>query len=591
MKKVEKILIGQDKTYLSEAITKLPSNCIFDKGKVGCGGTSVAIESDRPYVIAVPFKSLIVNKLKQYPNDRYSGKLFGVDGDTLKKDVKDYLKSVDVPKFIVTYDSLEKLSKWINPSEYNLLIDEMHLLFTQYSFRKDAAMSVLNNYTSYKEFCFMTATVLEEEFILDELVDIDIVVAEWEVVKEVKVESVKCITNVKSTVVQLINEFLSGKIDGNAYFFVNSVEFIKEMVDACNLTDDNTRAIWSINNKKEVGVSRGETIDSPKKINLLTSTVFEGSDLYDEDGYIFIISDSTKSHTLIDISTSFQQIAGRIRNTKNWETIYHIYTGTRYDVDITFEEFKRSTDIIIRDTMSMLNKFNTLFTETERCRFLKMFSENSEYMTKRDNTLIFDSNKVKIDLYNFKITKCLYKLRINIAEEYKKNGFKVSEYEHSALDITRMDSVDSKNFKEIVDELENLPLLSLEATEVYKAAYTKYPFLKEALNKLGFDGIKSLGYVITSIKQALLRKSDIGLENKIIKLLAIKINTSAGSFHTSATLKSTFESIYKELGIQKKAKGTDINNYFETKSTSRRNKDKESEAGVVIIRSKTFFKN
>lgn len=37
MKKVEKILIGQDKTYLSEAITKLPSNCIFDKGKVGCG--------------------------------------------------------------------------------------------------------------------------------------------------------------------------------------------------------------------------------------------------------------------------------------------------------------------------------------------------------------------------------------------------------------------------------------------------------------------------------------------------------------------------------------------------------------------------
>lgn len=29
MKKVEKILIGQDKTYLSEAITKLPSNCIF----------------------------------------------------------------------------------------------------------------------------------------------------------------------------------------------------------------------------------------------------------------------------------------------------------------------------------------------------------------------------------------------------------------------------------------------------------------------------------------------------------------------------------------------------------------------------------
>ena len=36
-------------------MAELPKNCLFNKGKIGCGGTSLAIESDMPYVIAVPF--------------------------------------------------------------------------------------------------------------------------------------------------------------------------------------------------------------------------------------------------------------------------------------------------------------------------------------------------------------------------------------------------------------------------------------------------------------------------------------------------------------------------------------------------------
>lgn len=53
--------------YLSEVMKELPKNCLFNKGKVGCGGTTLALNSDKNYVICVPFQSLIKNKMAQYP--------------------------------------------------------------------------------------------------------------------------------------------------------------------------------------------------------------------------------------------------------------------------------------------------------------------------------------------------------------------------------------------------------------------------------------------------------------------------------------------------------------------------------------------
>jgi hypothetical protein len=580
MKTKKSIWIDSSVNYLNEALTELPTNCIFDKGKVGAGGTTIALESKEAYVVAVPFKSLITNKVKQYPNTRYNGSIFGVDGNTKKKDLIAYLQTTETPKLMVTYDSLGKLANWIKPEDFKLLIDEMHLLFTQYSFRKEAAQTVLQNYTRFKEFCFMTATPLEDDFLLDELQDIDIVEAKWETVREVTVTSVKCNNAVSDTVAQLVNEFVTGVKDGNAYFFVNSVEFIKEMVEVCNLTDENTRAIWSTNNRTETGIKRGDTLDQPKKINFLTSTVFEGSDILDENGIIFIISDNRKSHTLIDISTSFQQIAGRIRNTKYWNQIIHIYTNTRYDINVNYEEFRNLTVSTIEDAKTFLNKINQNFTDKEKAQLLVA---NESYINKVDGVFFFDANLVKVDLYNFKVTKNLYKLRVNMKQEYNKYGFNVDEYEHNAYPITRMDIL-KPSFKEIVEQMET----ERNNFELYIAAYKKYSFLEDAIRILGFEGIKNCGYIITNVKSKLIVKADIGQETKIFKLLKTKLNISTGDFLSAKKSKEVFTAIYKELGIKKTAKGTDIDIYFEANESSKRINNKK-ETGFIIIRPKIIF--
>ena len=64
---VQRIHADPSKKFLSEVFTDLilPFG-ILNKGKTGCGGTTVAIESPYNYIIFMPTIELINNKLSQY---------------------------------------------------------------------------------------------------------------------------------------------------------------------------------------------------------------------------------------------------------------------------------------------------------------------------------------------------------------------------------------------------------------------------------------------------------------------------------------------------------------------------------------------
>ncbi len=571
-------------TFLSDQIDQLPLNCLFDKGKVGCGGTTIALTNNTNYVIAVPFVSLVENKTKQHTN------VLGVSGTTTDKQIKNYLSDSTIPvkKIIVTYDSLNKLMGKINPSDYNILVDELHLLFTQYSFRKGAIRGVLEHYKKFANYTFMTATILEEDFVLEELKDIPIVVADWKDVAEVKVNSVKCNSDVTSTVVALINRFLTGEIEGNAYIFVNSIEFIQSLIKTCNLTQDNTRVIYSNYNKANIPIKRGLTTDKPKKINLLTSTVFEGCDIYDSDGKIYIVSDNKKAHTLIDIATSFQQIAGRIRNSKYAGLIHHIYHTTKYDVNVSYDEYKETCMSNITEAKELVSEIN--LTSSRIKNALDIDKLNDSYVNIDNDSYFFDANLVKIDLYNFKVTKQLYRLRYTLNNEYEKYNIKVQNLISNRLEEVLKEE-DETNFKDVVLKLKEIDssVFKSDEQESYKTwSYKKYPFLKEAIEVLGFDGIEKQGYIQTNIKRLLIAKSDRTVTNKILKQL-MTYNLSSGTFIAASRLKDIFSKVYGDLGIKKTAKGSDIQQYFEVKQTVKTIEGKNI-AGYTIIRQKVLLK-
>ena len=41
----------------------LPHDCIFNKVVTGCGGTTITLQNDEDYIIAVPTTELIINKI------------------------------------------------------------------------------------------------------------------------------------------------------------------------------------------------------------------------------------------------------------------------------------------------------------------------------------------------------------------------------------------------------------------------------------------------------------------------------------------------------------------------------------------------
>ena len=145
------INVPKEKRYLSEVFDELPTNCLLDKTITGAGGTTVAINSKFPYVIAVPYVNLIINK--QMQNDQILGVYGGVDLEEIVA-----LANTQVsPKIMCTYDSLPRLTELIDTNKYRLLVDESHKLFQDYSFRKDACNGVLDSYKKYSNYTFMTS--------------------------------------------------------------------------------------------------------------------------------------------------------------------------------------------------------------------------------------------------------------------------------------------------------------------------------------------------------------------------------------------------------------------------------------------------
>lgn len=556
--------------YLSEEVKTLPHNCIFDKGRVGAGGTHIALTEECNTVIAVPFVSLIENKIAQA---EHKDKVFGMYGGVKYSELKKYLAddSIKYKKIMVTYDSLDKVLPAINTEDFKIMIDEYHLLFTQYSFRRDAALNVLEHYNKFKSFCFLTATVLEDDFILEELKDVDVVKARWENVREVFVESIRCEKDVLPTTAKVVIDHLTGEIEGNAYIFVNSLEFIKELIKACKLDDTNCRVIYSKNNKTVLPVKRGSTIDEPKKINLITSTAFEGADIYDEDGKTYVVSDNRKVHTLTDISTSFQQCAGRCRNSKYWNKLTHIFGTTRYSNNVSYNEFKQACENTKDEAFKTIKECNNL-SENVR-KVVDVACET--YVVKSDNIFTFDANLLKIDLYNFKITKCLYAIRINVDTEMQNNGFIVNKIVSDIAFVDKIVKEKQKTFQEVVEEIHNMS----EDEEAYIKATERFTFLKEAIDKLGFGRIKELNYHQSNIKRELVNTLPISAYAKVAKVLKQDMRFNNGNFVTAKEAKEKILSLYTEHKI---TKTPNIKDFYEVKEMKKKI-DGTVIAGYTII--------
>ena len=100
-------------------------------------------------------------------------------------------------------------------------------------------------------------------------------------------------------------------------------------------------------------------------------------------------------------------------------------------------------------------------------------------------------------------------------------------------------------------------------------AYTKYPFLEDAINLLGFEQIQQMNYNQTNIKIKLLKQLYIPNNENIKKLLKSHINI--GEFISTPAIKVIMKNIYSILNINKNVPATTIQDYYVTKITKYNN--------------------
>lgn len=349
---------------------------------------------------------------------------------------------------------------------------------------------------------------------------------------------------------------------------MNSVEFIGKAVKKAGLTTQQVKVVCA-DNPENVRKLDGLPIETPsdpvKKVNFYTSTAFEGCDIYDRQGRIYIVSDATKAHTLVDISTLFVQICGRIRDSIYNGDITHIFSTTRYSEDLTLDEYSRRTRETLNAAVKFADDINAVPEDSRKRALSKIKYLNEQYVRIEDDRLIVDQNFANIDIVNFKITKQIYKAVITLSDELKRNGFAVdikSVRVESPSEQVELNPKAKVSFKDLFDEYvkikESAFTISLNSPHHKLATIESInPLVKQAFDKLGKDEVVNLKYNQTNIRRELLKRLDIAIENKIVKAV-----NGCLSHHTAipnAVIKERLQGIYDAFDIKRTAKATDLN--------------------------------
>jgi hypothetical protein len=118
-------------------------------------------------------------------------------------------------------------------------------------------------------------------------------------------------------------------------------------------------------------------------------------------------------------------------------------------------------------------------------------------------------------------------------------------------------------------------VIALRAGQVIPEAFTTYPFLKEAIELLGYSKMATMKYHVCEIKQAL---------EDLNKPVVEALNLTPGEFITSKAAKALVKDIYAILGINRSPKGTDLNEYYNIRITTKRIDGKYHKGFEIISR-------
>ncbi len=351
--------------------------------------------------------------------------------------------------------------------------------------------------------------------------------------------------------------------DSNYHIFLNSVKGIASIVRRADLKPENVRIICSLNSssgnqyKLPDGFEISDTSKPVKEINFYTSTCFEGQDIYDENGRIFIVSDPNNSNTKLDISTSIIQIIGRIRNSKYANQAIQLYSDAMQVKDESYEDFADRLNTKIQQSKNNAHYFNML-EGAEREFIFKNIENMNRYLMIENGEIIVDETMKNLDLYHYFLINNIYGSQSNIEQAYKDNNFIIGDCRKFILIQKKDNKMPSPKDTFKVAFTKYIKLKKQESSqdwEIERIEHNK-PLVKKAYEILGEETVKGLNYSTTKINREIIKVENRRYDREIVETLDTELPKQV--YIPLAKVKNMLQEVYDDFKIAESAKATDI---------------------------------
>lgn len=546
--------VGQDRQF------KQIPNGYIDKTICGCGLTSVALENNTDTIIAVPTKVLVDNKVSQYPNERFSGEVFGVYGGVTKKDIENYLfrRGKNPIKIIVTYDSLNKVAFILDMCK--LVIDESDSLLRGIGIKLGKSEYDVYSYLMSEaekrkdKVSFISATPIPLKYLPKWVSDIPQIKFIFSNQTKVQPILMKRTYPYKSLADELIRPLkqdgIITLIDGITFkkviVFMNSVENIKKTIKDCSLSKDDVTILCGDSAHNDYKIRGYNRLENPKqltKYTFITSSGFQGIDLYDNEAINIVVSNTTKDYQMIDLTTDMKQAISRNRTKENpnYNRYIFIYNQNNFE-DEEVLELINNTEKRIKSNCNVLNE--KLKTD-DYLPTLETFRQSRDfirYSLNKDGKHSINELAFNADKYFIEVTRKSYKSGFDIMS--KDNGSN-TECKPIQIEKPKIDNPFSYNslLKKYSDRLTDKTINFTDeekATDYYKlidSYYKRYKKLESNASRarklLNTDGW-----------------------NKVV--IEVRSTLTFGKYKWK-TIKDKLQQIYTENGVtQRKPKKEDL---------------------------------
>ena len=553
----QEIINGGNARYLGE-LERFKDGIPFgivNKTKTDVGGTYVAANCSSNYIIVCPFKDL-VDSIAADKNNRYE--VFKCYGGVREYQFRKYIKNNTTYKIAVTYDSLPKLIGWLSGTEgWKVLVDEYHLILEDMDFRYDAINGLMEEIQKFRHYSFLSATPIDLDFEIDFLKQLPHYKVQWNGVTKITPIRYK-VTQLTKGLARFIQIFLDEgislpDINGNVskveelYIFINSVTSIKQIADTLKLNPNDVKICCAdrIRNNKLLGEYQIESVSSPnKKINFFTKKCFQGCSLFTNNGLIIVASDAYRTQTLVDISTTMEQIAGRIRINDEYQNIFrnvivHLFS-TNKNV-MSDEEFEMLMQDKEKEADKLLSGWSKLDKE-ERQTYIKRMNLDTELVSIINGKMVYNNLKKQSFIYKQALRKT-YKDGISIRDSFMQSEkFELTNQNKWKDFNIKLAKAMTVSYEQLLKDYLDSP------SESYEQEYPEFPLIKRYLKE---SEMNTLRWNREKMLKAVEDKKQV---DKVF--LAIY----QPGFISNKDLKSKLKDEFGRLGIKLSPKATLIEN-------------------------------